>query len=319
MKMKIAESVTKYHPDKICDSISDAVVDACLARDKYSRVAIETVGGHGKIMLMGEVTSLVKVDFAQLALDKYNQLTGLEIKVLTNIVAQSPEIQQKVDNGGAGDQGLMIGYACNENESYLPQEMYLARKLLEGFKVDGKSQVVMEGEKILNVVLSVQGKTQQELEKHVIKTLPSATQSMYCNNIGKFEIGGFESDSGCTGRKIVVDAYGGRVPVGGGAFSGKDPTKVDRSAAYMARWIALQLLKKYGAKEVMVKLGYVIGKAEPLLQVALIDDKEEKLTDFDCRPQAIIEKFDLLRPIYNDLAENGHFGRSELPWEKIEQ
>lgn len=315
--MNIAESVTKYHPDKICDSISDAIVDACLTQDKYSRVAVETIGGHGLIMLMGEITSKAGVNFAEIARKKYFALTGQEIKVLTNIVAQSPEIRQKVDIGGAGDQGLMIGYACSENESFLPQEMYLARRLLQGFNVDGKSQVVMEGKNILNVVLSIQGKTKEELEEHVLCILPSKPSSMYCNNIGKFEIGGFDSDSGCTGRKIVVDAYGGRVPVGGGAFSGKDPTKVDRSAAYMARWIALQLLKKYGAREVMVKLGYVIGKSEPLLQVAVINGKEEKLADFDCKPQAIIGQFDLLRPIYNDLAENGHFGRKELPWEKI--
>lgn len=313
----IAESVTKYHPDKICDGIADAIVDACLEQDKHSRVAVDAIGGHGVMMLMGEVTSQARLDFSQVAQEKYQQLTGQDIKVLANITQQSPEIAQKVNLGGAGDQGLMIGYACNENEQHLPQEMHLARRLLEGFEVDGKSQVVMQDKEVVNVVLSVQGKSQRELEQHVLLVLPHPPCEMYCNNIGKFEVGGFESDSGCTGRKIVVDAYGGRVPVGGGAFSGKDPTKVDRSGAYMARWIALQLLKKYGAREVLVKLGYVIGRAEPLLQTAVINGKEEELQGYDCRPAAIIEQFDLLRPIYNDLAENGHFGRKELAWEKV--
>ena len=211
----------------------------------------------------------------------------------------------------------MVGYACRENEQFIPQEMYLARKLLKGFTVDAKSQVVIEDKQITSVVLSVQGETVKDLKQHVKDCgVKVSDKNIFANFTGAFEIGGFDADSGCTGRKIVVDAYGPRVPVGGGAFSGKDATKVDRSSAYMARWIALKLLKKYGAKEVLVKLGYVIGKAEPLIKQAVIDGKETSF-NYDCRPNAIIERFDLRRPIYEDLARNGHFGRmGELPWER---
>lgn len=308
--MHIAESVTSRHPDKICDIISDAIVDACLEQDKFSRVAVETIGGHNTVCLIGEVTTNAHTDYAKVARETYRELTGKEIGVFTNIVKQSNEIKKKVDNGGAGDQGMMIGYACNENDMFLPKEMYLARKLLEGYEVDGKSQVACTPRMVYDVVLSVQGKSQQELENRVKEVCGEC--EMYCNNIGSFDVGGFDSDSGCTGRKIVVDAYGSRVPVGGGAFSGKDPTKVDRSGAYMARWIALQLLKEYEAHEVLVKLGYVIGKSEPLLKEAYIDGVIEDVR-FDCRPQAIIERFDLRRPIYKDTAMNGHFGRG-LIW-----
>jgi S-adenosylmethionine synthetase len=313
--MYIAESVTKCHPDKICDIIPDAIVDACLAQDKFSRVAVETIGGHNTICLIGEITTNAQVDYASVARDTYRGLTGKEIGVLTNIVKQSNDIKKKVDNGGAGDQGIMIGYACNENRMFLPTEMYLARKLLEGYyEVDGKSQVVLNNDlSVKNVVLSVQGKSQTELEVRVGQVIHDVCE-MYCNNIGEFNIGGFDGDSGCTGRKIVVDAYGPRVPVGGGAFSGKCPTKVDRSGAYMARWIALQLLKEYEAHEVLVKLGYVIGKSEPLLKEAYIDGVIADIV-FDCRPEDIIERFDLRRPIYKDTAMNGHFGRG-LIWER---
>jgi S-adenosylmethionine synthetase len=313
--MNIAESVTCCHPDKICDIISDTIVDACLAKDPHSRVAVETTGGHGLIVLMGEITTKAQVDYVWMARQVYRELTGEDIVVLSNITTQSPEIKTKVDSGGAGDQGLMIGYACNENEQQIPMEMCYARKLLEGIGVDGKSQVIMDRNVVKSVVLSIQGKSKDVLESIVGWTIPNKCE-MYCNNIGSFNIGGFESDSGCTGRKIVVDAYGGRVPVGGGAFSGKDPTKVDRSAAYMARWVAKQILNRSGAGEVLVKLGYVIGKAEPLLKEAYIDGKLEKFP-YDCRPQAIIERFDLLRPIYADTAKNGHFGREGLPWEEV--
>jgi S-adenosylmethionine synthetase len=309
-KMFIAESVTSRHPDKICDIISDAIVDECLKQDKNSRVAIETAGGHGQIYLVGEITTKAELDFDQIAKDEYQRLVGEDINITSTIVKQSPEIKNKVDTGGAGDQGLMIGYACRENDRYMPQEMYYAKKLLEGYEVDGKSQVVMDGSIVKNVVLSVQNEHQMDLEKKVRSLMGSVP--MYCNNIGEFTIGGFDGDSGCTGRKIVVDAYGGRVPVGGGAFSGKDPSKVDRSAAYMARWVAVQFIKG-GASEALVKLGYVIGKVEPLLQEAIVDGKTISF-DWDCRPQSIVERFDLLRPIYKDTAENGHFGRN-LIWE----
>lgn len=313
-----AESVTAYHPDKICDRISDAILDACLEQDPMSRVAVETMGGHGKIYLTGEITTKAEIDPKAIALKVY----GRPAKVYSNIAKQSPEIAQGVDTGGAGDQGVMIGYACNETHNYLPEEMYIARSLLAQYDVDGKSQVVLnENREIESIVLSVMGKTQDDLKAHVYAWLMQSTAKLvktphiYCNNTGSFDIGGFDADAGMTGRKIVVDAYGPRVPVGGGAFSGKDPSKVDRSAAYMARWVALQLLKKYGAKEVLVKLGYVIGNADPLIKTAIVDGVEEEV-QYDCRPNAIIERFQLRRPIYLDTATHGHFGRTQLPWEQ---
>lgn len=313
----IAESASFMHPDKICDQISDLVLDAYLDQDPKSRVAVETIGGHGKIVLVGEVTSKGAVRSKTLVEKWYKKLTDQDINVESYISKQSPQISQGVNTGGAGDQGIMVGYACSENDQYIPQEMYLARKLLKGFNVDAKSQVVIENKKITSVVLSVQGESVKDLKQHVKDCgLKVADKDIFANFTGAFEIGGFEADSGCTGRKIVVDAYGPRVPVGGGAFSGKDATKVDRSSAYMARWVALKLLKKYGAKEVLVKLGYVIGKAEPLIKQAVIDGKETSF-NYDCRPNAIIERFDLRKPIYEDLAKNGHFGRiGEVPWER---
>ena len=317
-KKFIAESVTYLHPDKICDQISDAILDECLKQDPLSKVAIEVVGGHGLISLIGEITTKADINLVKIAQEYYKSILGKDIVVKSNITQQSGEIAQGVDTGGAGDQGIMIGYACRENEMFIPNEMYLARKLLKGINTDGKSQVVIENGKIESVVLSVQGKSKEELKEHIkdIKDF-NGSAKYFLNNTGSFEVGGFDADTGCTGRKIVVDAYGPRVPVGGGAFSGKDPTKVDRSAAYMARWVALKLLKKHGAKEVLVKIGYVIGGPQPLLKVAYIDGKET-IFNFDCRPEAIIEKFDLRKPIYANTAKQGHFGFiGEYTWEKI--
>lgn len=212
----------------------------------------------------------------------------------------------------------MIGYACSENKSYIPDEIHIARKLLNGINTDGKSQVVINNKRLESIVLSIQGKSKEDLKKHIKNlNLLNRSAKYYLNNTGSFTIGGFDADSGCTGRKIVVDSYGPRVPVGGGAFSGKDATKVDRSGAYMARWIALQLLKKYGASEVLIKLGYVIGGVDPVLKLAYINGKEETF-DFDCRPLSIIDRFDLRKPIFTATAKNGHFGFINIyPWEKI--
>ena len=304
----IAESVTYLHPDKICDQISDNILDEFLKQDPYSKVAVETVGGHGLIALIGEITSKGNVDIIKTAKNYYKKIIGKNIIVKSNVSKQSPEIAKGVKIGGAGDQGIMIGYACNENKSFLPNELFLARKLLDGFYSDGKSQVVIKNNKVISVVLSVQGKSKLQLKKHIDNlNIFNGSAKYFLNNTGSFKIGGFDADAGCTGRKIVVDAYGPRVPVGGGAFSGKDATKVDRSAAYMARWIALKLLKKYGAKEILVKIGYVIGGIQPLLKVAYIDGKEITF-NFDCRPEAIIERFDLRKPIYTQTAKRGHFG-----------
>jgi len=325
-----AESVTFCHPDKICDQISDAILDECLMFDVNSRVAVETMGGHGKIFLMGEITTNAQINYIKVAEDVYRNLTGKDIYVSSHIVEQSPDIAIGVDTGGAGDQGVQIGYACNENEAKIPHEMYLARKLLKPYKVDGKSQVTVVDGRIDSVVLSIQGKRPSYLKRHIYDVCGEV--DAYCNNTGSFEIGGFDADSGVTGRKIVVDSYGPRVPVGGGAFSGKDPTKVDRSGAYMARFIALNILKETNLieNEVLVKLGYVIGKAEPLMAVAEIRRQSRRGNNlqvvetfdidqkkFDCRPQAIIERFDLKRPIYLDLAKNGHFGIKSYPWENV--
>jgi len=331
--MHTAECVTSRHPDKICDQIADNILDECLAQDPTSRVAIEAIGGHNLIVLIGEVTTNATIDFELTTKEYYHNLLNKDIKVISNIVKQSPDIAQGVNNGGAGDQGIMVGYACNENDDHIPNELFLARRLLKPFKVDAKSQVTLKNDIPTEIVLSVQKKTKEELytyttdfllERGLSKTLIK-DMGIYCNNTGAFDIGGFDSDSGCVGRKIVIDTYGPRVPVGGGAFSGKDPTKVDRSAAYMARYMALKYLNGYAAieyNEVLVTLAYVIGKAEPVMIKVVCDGKDlssklSSIKDFDCRPQAIIERFKLRRPIYLDLAKNGHFGRRNLPWEQI--
>lgn len=322
-----AESVTAWHPDKICDQVADAILDECLKQDDRSRVAVEVLGGHNYIYLVGEITTKATIDYEKIAKKVYFDLTGKRIKAVSRIVSQCPEIAQGVDIGGAGDQGIMIGYACNENDAKLPQELYLSRKLLAPFKIDGKSQVTIKEDKITDIVLSVQGKTQRELSQYVTRFIQQENVflgngmmgkvNIYCNNTGSFEIGGFDADSGCTGRKIVIDQYGPRVPVGGGSFSGKDATKVDRSGAYMARWIALNQLKK-GGKEALVKLAYVIGKAEPVMVIAKIDDIEYDISkEYDCRPLSIIERFGLRNPIYLNLARNGHFGVKNYPWEQV--
>lgn len=315
-KQYIAESVSYLHPDKICDQISDLLLDELLKIDKQSRVALEVVGGHGRVGIYGELTTKSNIAIESLVKGYYMKLTGNNIEIDINVVTQSPQISQGVDNGGAGDQGIMVGYACSENDMYLPQEMYLARKLLEGLNTDAKSQVTIKDGSLSSIVVSAQNFTQAQLQKRVVKICELGEDTkVYANNTGAFTIGGFDADSGCTGRKIVVDAYGPRVPVGGGAFSGKDPTKVDRSAAYMARWIALYLLHKHSASEVLVRLGYVIGGDQPLITQAVIDGVEIDF-DIDCRPAAIIERFDLLRPIYLNTARNGHFGHIGIyPWE----
>lgn len=321
--MITSEVVSAYHPDKICDQISDAILDKCLKQDPYSRVAVETMGGHGHIYLTGEITTKAEVDYCKVAKDVYKQLTGKDIEVNQNISKQSPDISQGVDNGGAGDQGMMIGYACNETPELMPLEISIARKLLIPFNSDSKSQVTIEDGLITNIVLSVSGQKKEALEEYVGIFINSNNLrcskylNIYCNWTGAFNTCGFDADSGVTGRKIVVDAYGSRVQVGGGAFSGKDPTKVDRSGAYMARWVAIQLLKKHHAKEVLVRLAYVIGKKDPVEATAYIDGVEVNISDlYDFSVEAIINQFNLRKPIYQDLAKNGHFGRPELPWER---
>lgn len=310
--MRTAESVTRCHPDKVCDQISDAILDACLAQDKNSRVAVETMGGHGKVYLVGEITTEAEVPFREVAQNVLAILDYPPCDIEVNISRQSPEIASKVDTGGAGDQGVMIGYACNETESLMPLEFVYARALTDVMgNRDGKSQVTILDDGSLDIVTSVCGaddRTWKELQS-VIHAFSHPVTRWLKQPGGDWTLGGFDADTGLTGRKIVADAYGPRVPVGGGAFSGKDPSKVDRSGAYMARRIAVDYLRKRGAGEVQVRLAYAIGLAEPLEASVCLDGAWERVTGYDLSPGAIREFLGLSKPIYERTARMGHFGR----------
>lgn len=310
--IRTAEVVTPGHPDKICDRISDAILDACLKQDPNTRAAIETMGGHGIITVTGELTTKAYVNINSIVKEVY----GKEIGVQVNIVRQSPEIAQGVDTGGAGDQGIMVGYACRENEEMVPQEYYLARKLAKFiyyyFPYDGKTQVTINGNK-LRVVASFQNAPKEKLEELVTKYFFAWPQyeieSLHCNPAGDWSLGGFDADTGLTGRKLAVDNYGPRVPIGGGAFSGKDATKVDRSAAYMARAAAVHMLESIpDAKEVYVYLAYAIGYNQPIQATAVIDGVESEMEGFDFSPKGIIDTLELKAPIFSKTAEWGHMG-----------
>lgn len=310
--IRTAEVVTPNHPDKICDRISDAILDACLEQDPNTRAAIETMGGHGIITVTGELTTKAYVDINSIVKKVY----GKEIGVQVNIVRQSPEIAQGVDTGGAGDQGIMIGYACNDNEEYVPQEYYLARKLAqEIYKIypyDGKTQVTLKNGKAY-IVASFQNAPSVELRKIIDKFASDyelQLQDTYCNPAGDWTLGGFDADAGLTGRKLAVDNYGPRVPIGGGAFSGKDSTKVDRSAAYMARRIAVEFLKEFDAEEVLVKLAYAIGHDQPLESTAIVDGRLYEIDGYDLTPNGIIKFLDLKKPTFSKTAEWGHMGNN---------
>lgn len=313
--MRTAECVTPKHPDKLCDQISDAILDACLREDPFSRVAIEAMGGHGKVVIMGELTTTAKVDYKKIA----ESVVGPGLDIMTHVVEQSREIAQGVDVGGAGDQGIMVGYATDETPEMIPAELAYARRLAQylysKYSVDGKTQCTYDekSKKITALVASFQKTSQQQLEADVRTWL--ATQDVAHNDVvihtnpaGDWNQGGFDADTGLTGRKIAVDSYGPRIPVGGGAFSGKDATKVDRSAAYMARHIAVDLLKQRKAHEVYVYLAYSIGVAEPVQATAIIDGKEEPITGYDLTPQGIITALDLRSPQFQKRAAWGHFG-----------
>jgi len=311
MPIKTAEFVSPKHPDKLCDYIADSILDAYFEKDPYSRTAIEVMGGHKLVCVNGEVKSQAKVDMEKIIKD----IVGQDYKVIINVAEQSSEISRGVDTGGAGDQGIMIGYACNETDNFMPLEYELARNLCkEVFKVypyDGKTQVTIQDKDVLSVVTSFQNVPKSDLEKLVRSKIKS--REYIINPAGDWNNGGFDADSGLTGRKIVIDSYGPSVPVGGGSFSGKDPTKVDRSGAYMARRIAVDYLKKYKAKEVLVRLAYAIGKTEPVMKTAVIDGKEEEIQDYDLTPNGMIGLLDLRRPIYSKTAEWGHFGNGIIP------
>lgn len=373
-----SESVTEGHPDKICDQISDAVLDAILAQDPDARVACETCCTTGMVMIMGEISTSCYVDIPSIARNvvleigydraKYG-FDGTTCSVPTSIDEQSKDIALGVDhsletkeggeeNNGAGDQGMMFGYACDETPEYMPMPISLAHRLarrltevrkdgtLDYLRPDGKTQVTVEYEndrpkRVDTIVISTQHSDtvsldtiREDLKKHVIDVIVDADMmdaetKVYINPTGRFVIGGPQGDSGLTGRKIIVDTYGGMARHGGGAFSGKDPTKVDRSAAYAARYVAKNIVAAGLARKCEIQLAYAIGVAQPVSVLAdtfgtgvLPDEEIAEIVrkEFDLRPTAIIRTLELRKPIYRNLAAYGHFGRDDLQvkWESTE-
>ena len=371
-----SESVTEGHPDKLCDYISDSILDSYLEKDKNARVACETVAGKGEIYITGEITSSADVDIEQVVRntikevgydDSEYDIDYRTCKIYINLSKQSPDIAQgvdksledkegeEVDSEGAGDQGLMFGYACDETEELMPLPIYLAHKLskkltevrkekiIDYLRPDGKTQVTVEydGDKpvrVDTVVVSAQHLPDIDMEtlkKDIIEKVIKATvpaelldenTKYFINPTGRFVIGGPLGDSGLTGRKIIVDTYGGVARHGGGAFSGKDPTKVDRSASYMARHIAKNIVANGYAKRCEIQIAYSIGVAKPVsiylntYGTNTIPEEEivEKINNtFDLTPRGIINYFDLQRPIYRKTTNYGHFGKKDLPWENV--
>lgn len=371
-----SESVTEGHPDKLCDYISDSILDSYLAKDKNARVACETVAGKGEIFITGEITSTANVDIEQVVRDTIKEVGYADseydidyrtCKIYINLSKQSPDIALGVDKSledkegkdveseGAGDQGLMFGYACDETEELMPLPISLAHKLskrltevrrekiIDYLRPDGKTQVTVEydGDKPVRVdtiVISAQHLPDADMkvlkediiEKVIKPTVPAnlldENTKYFINPTGRFVIGGPLGDSGLTGRKIIVDTYGGAARHGGGAFSGKDPTKVDRSASYMARHIAKNIVANGYAKKCEIQIAYSIGVAKPVsiyvntYGTNTIPEEEivEKIDKtFDLTPRGIINYLDLQRPIYRQTTNYGHFGKKDLPWEKI--
>lgn len=376
-KLFTSESVTEGHPDKLCDYISESVLDACLEQDKNSRVACETVAGKGKIIVTGEITTNANINVEEIVRNAIKEIgydnseTDIDYKtceILVNLSKQSPDIALGVDKSledkegedveseGAGDQGLMFGFATDETEDYMPMPIYLAHKLarkltevrknneIPYLRPDGKVQVTIEYDendnpvRVDTVVVSTQHTADTDLEqlkkdikeKVIFEIIPEnlldEKTKFYINPTGRFVIGGPLGDSGLTGRKIIVDTYGGYARHGGGAFSGKDPTKVDRSASYMARYIAKNVVANKYAKRCEIQLAYAIGVAKPVsilvntfgtgtISEEEIEEKIQKT--FDLTPSGIIKTLDLRRPIFRQTTNYGHFGKSNLPWEKI--
>ena len=323
---RTAEFVSPKHPDKICDRISDKILDTCLEQDSESRVAIETAGGHKKVYLTGEITTNAKIDYDKIVREVSDNIESqwFEFRLEHNVVEQSNEIAQGVDTGGAGDQGIMVGYACDENDEYVPEEYRLARSLCrhlyDKFPYDGKTQVTTRGDRNIFVVTSFQNVDRITLHGEVSEWLNSEPYGLmvtHANPAGDWTQGGFDADAGLTGRKLVVDNYGPRVPIGGGAYSGKDPSKVDRSAAYMARHIAKKELIRKGCKEVWVYLSYAIGMKEPL-QMTCMDDVGNTWvipSNYPVYPNEIIKFLDLKKPIYYETAHCVAYGNG-FEWDK---
>ena len=311
MKIKTCEFVSPKHPDKTCDFIADSLIDEFFNGDPKSRTAIEIMGGHKNISVNGEVTSQADVDIPAIV----KRIVGDDYNVDVFIAKQSPEIARGVDTGGAGDQGIMIGYAVRETDNFMPLEYELARNLCrqvyEKYPYDGKVQVTVENNKPTIVVVSFQNAISVELEQ-LTRDLIKADEYLI-NPAGQWHIGGFEADSGLSGRKIIIDNYGPEIGVGGGSFSGKDFTKVDRSSAYMARRIAVDYLVKYNAQMVRTKLAYAIGKKEPVMAVAEVDGKDMEIKGYDLSPRGIYEFLKLGEIKWSQTSQWGHFGRN-FPW-----
>lgn len=317
---RTAESVSPKHPDKLCDRISDAILDAYLAEDPEARTAVETVGGHGRIFITGEVRSSVHPELEPIV----RRIAGDDIDLEIHLVKQSPEIARGVDTGGAGDQGIMVGYACDETPEQLPLEVVLSRNLNQflyaKWPYDGKTQVTLRDDEIVAVVASFQNAAKTQLESAVHKWLTDKVSAqdvkIHANPAGDWSQGGFDADAGLTGRKLVVDNYGPRIAIGGGCYSGKDASKVDRSAAYMARKIARDYLAKRKAHEVYCRLAYAIGYDQPLEATVTVDGVEEAVTGYDLTPRGIAQFLDLVSPQFERTAEYGHYGHPEFTWEK---
>ena len=359
-----SESVTEGHPDKLCDSISDRILDECLRQDKESRVAVETFASGNKITIAGQITSNAKLDVEKIARDTVkeigfdNEETDMDYRTFEldiNITKQSQDIAMGVDTGGAGDQGIMFGFACNETEEYMPYSIYMAHKLskrltearkkgiLNYLRPDGKTQVTVEYEdnkpkRIENILVSTQHldsidteTLRKDVKKEIIdavipQEMMDENTKIFINPTGRFVIGGPLGDTGLTGRKIIVDTYGGYARHGGGAFSGKDATKVDRSAAYMVRFIAKNIVANGYADKCEIQVSYAIGVEKPLSIYVntygtgkMNDEEIAKLIEdkFDLTPNGIINYLNLKEPIYSKTTNYGHFGKPDLPWEKI--